>query len=76
MKHLQPYHVYAITFDCRPRGCEDEGTIRAYWTGEEDWIGKLTIVPVARPGQPAAYDGTPMYLFSDEILQAVKLRSP
>lgn len=58
---MTPNQVVTIDYRCRDIGYGvEEGTIEAFWTGDVDWIGKLTVRPV---------DGSPtMYLFEDEIL--------
>ena len=55
--------VYDIDYVCRPMHPADdreEGTIRAYWTGEIDTWGKHTLIPVN--------GSDPLYLFRDEIV--------
>jgi hypothetical protein len=53
--------VYDVSFRCDTPGPEiDEGSIRAYWTGEVEIFGKLIFRPV---------DGSPVvYLFRREIV--------
>lgn len=59
--------VYDLTYYCTTPGPEpEEGTIRAYWTGEIDTWGKYTFRPV---------DGSPtLYLFLEEIVKAESLQ--
>ena len=53
--------VSFITYKCRDIGYGvEEDTIEAFWTGEIDTWGKLTIRPVD--------GGSPLYLFPDEIM--------
>lgn len=65
--------VYDIDYRCRPIGYDpddvDEGSIRAYWTGEIDCWGKHTfrlISPVLMNNQNI------IYLFRDEILDTAR----
>lgn len=56
--------VYQLSYATRDLGYgTEENTIDAYWTGEIDTWGKMTIKPV---------DGSPtLYLFPDEIQEAL-----
>ena len=57
--------VYDISFRCDTPGPDaEEGSIRAYWTGETDTWGKLTFVQTHdSPG-----DGFNVYLFKHELM--------
>ncbi len=58
--------VYDIDFRCTTPGPDvEEGTIRAYWTGEIDTWGKHTFVPIGnRPEH---------YLFRHEIVNVERV---
>lgn len=56
--------VYDVDYLCRPMTTDpdderEQGSIRAYWTGEIDTWGKHTFVPIG--------GGDTLYLFRDEI---------
>lgn len=57
---IEPRRVYEISYACRDIGYGVEsGILDAFWSGEIDYWGKYTIVPI---------DGSdPLYLFADEI---------
>lgn len=55
--------VIEVQYECRDIGYGVEsGIIEAFWTGEIDTWGKLTIRPVD--------GGATLYLFPDEIISA------
>lgn len=65
-RKLIPGQVYEFSYDCTVRGCDDQGVIEGYWTGEVDTWGKFTIMPTD--------GGDPFYLFADEIFRVDALQ--
>ncbi len=60
---LKPRMVLDVWYRCRDIGHGvEEGTFEGFWTGEIDAWGKRTFRPVDGSG--------PLYLFSDEIVEA------
>lgn len=61
---LTPKTVYELSYSTRDLGYGiSEGYVDAYWTGDIDAWGKLTIQPVN--------GGPTLYLFPDEIIEAL-----
>lgn len=60
--NIEPNKVYDLRYRCEVYKDVDEGEVRAFWNGETDTWGKLTILPI---------DGdAPRYLFEREIVDA------